>query len=60
MARRKTKKRTAKRRGNFVSKLQRRPKIRSIRKKIKENKSKAKKLSAEYRRALKSEAKKIR
>ena len=48
------------RKGNFMSRLHRTAKVKSIRKKIRENKSKAKKLSAEYRRTIKSESKKLK
>lgn len=53
-------KRKTKIRGSFVSKLQRRPKIKAIRKKIREADRKRKQLSNEYRRLLKSEAKKVK
>jgi len=48
------------RRGNFVSRLQRTPKVRSVRSKIRKKKAELKKLSGEYKRALKSEARKLR
>ena len=48
------------RKGNFIARLQRTPKVRSIKAKIREHKVVAKRLSAEYRRTLKSAAKKLR
>ena len=51
------KKKKPARKGNFIKRLQARPKIRSIRKKIKEHKAKQKKLSGDYKRAIKSESK---
>jgi len=55
---RKTKKKV--RRGNFIKRLQNSTKVKSIRKKIRDHKTKGKKLSAEYKRALKSESRKLR
>jgi len=56
--RKKTKKKV--RKGNFIKRLQATAKVRAIRKKIRENKSKGKKLSSEYKRTLKSEARKLK
>ena len=56
---RKTKKKPA-RKGNFIKRLQARPKIKSIRRRIKAEKAKLKKLSGEYRRSLKSESRKMK
>lgn len=44
---------------NFMKRLQATPKIKSIKRRIKENESKRKKLSSEYKRALKSEGKRL-
>ena len=59
LVKRKTKKKKV-RKGNFIKRLQARPKIKSIRRRIKEAKSKSKKLSGEYKRALKSESRKMK
>jgi hypothetical protein len=48
------------RKGNFIARLQRSPKVRSVRAKIRKQKAVLKKLSGEYKRALKSSAKKLR
>ena len=48
------------RKGNFVARLQRTPKVRSVRAKIRKHKVVTKRLSAEYKRALKSAARKLR
>ena len=56
---RKTKKRKV-RKGNFIARLQRTPKVRSIKAKIRKHKAAGKRLSSEYRRALKSAARKLR
>jgi hypothetical protein len=60
MAKRKVAKRKAPKKKNFLSRLQKTVKIRSIKAKIKKQKAAAKKLSMEYKRALKSEAKKLK
>jgi hypothetical protein len=56
---RKTKKRKV-RKGNFIARLQRTPKVRSVRAKIRKQKAVLKRLSGEYKRALKSSARKLR
>lgn len=48
------------RKGNFIARLQRTPKVRSIKAKIRKHKAAGKRLSGEYRKALKSAAKKLR
>ena len=48
------------RKGNFVARLQRTAKVRSVRSKIKKKKAELKKLSNEYKRALKTEAKRLK
>ena len=48
------------RKGNFIARLQRTPKVRSVRAKIRKHKAAGKRLSAEYKRALKSGARKLR
>lgn len=48
------------RKGNFIARLQRSPKVRSIKAKIRKHKAAGKKLSGQYRKALKSAAKKLR
>jgi len=58
-AKRKTKKKVV-RKGNFIKRLQARPKIKSIRRRIKAEKAKLKKLSGEYKRGLKSESRKMK
>lgn len=45
---------------NFFKRLQNTPRIKAIRKKIREHESKGRKLSGEYQRALKSEAKRLK
>lgn len=47
-------------RPNFLSRLQRSKKVRSVKAKIRSKKAELKKLSNEYKRALKSEAKKLK
>ena len=44
---------------SFISKLQRTPKVRSVRKKISDLKRKQKALSNEYKRAIKTESKRL-
>lgn len=44
---------------NFMKRLQSTPKIKSIKRKIKDNESKRKKLSREYTSALKSEGRRL-
>jgi len=53
-----TKKRKV-RKTNFLSRVQKTPKIKSIRAKIKKQKSVLKKLSGTYKRTLKSESKRL-
>ena len=48
------------RKGNFISRLQKRPKVKSVRAKIRKQKAVLKRLSSEYKRALKSEARKLK
>jgi G:T/U-mismatch repair DNA glycosylase len=48
------------RKGNFIARLQRTPKVRSVKAKIRKHKAAGKRLSSEYRKALKSAAKKLR
>jgi len=48
------------RKGNFIARLQRTPKVRSVRAKIRKHKAVGKRLSGEYKRALKSAARKLR
>lgn len=48
------------RKGNFIARLQKRPKVRSIRSKIRKQKSVLKRLSRQYKSALRTEAKKIK
>jgi hypothetical protein len=48
------------RKGNFIARLQRTPKVRSIKAKIRKHKAVGKRLSSEYRRALKSAARKLK
>lgn len=48
------------RKGNFIARLQRSPKVRSIKSKIRKHKAAGKKLSRQYRAALKTTAKKLR
>lgn len=55
----KRKKKTV-RKGNFIARLQRRPKIKSIRSKIKKAKAVSKRLSRQYKSLLKSESRKVR
>ena len=54
------KKKSTRRKGNFISRLQRTPKVRAVKAKIRKHKAAGKKLSSEYRKALKAEAKKLR
>ena len=56
---RKTKKKVV-RKGNFIKRLQARPKIKSVKRRIKAEKAKLKKLSGEYKRLIKSESRKMR
>jgi len=58
MAKRKTAKR--KPRGNFLKRVQNTPRVKSIKKKIRDNESKRKKLSREYKRLIKSESKRLK
>ena len=44
---------------SFVAKLQRTPKVRAVRTKIKKNEMERKKLSGEYKRLLKSESRRL-
>jgi hypothetical protein len=55
-----TKKKKKVRKGNFIARLQRTPKVRAIKAKIRKHKAVAKRLSSEYRRTLKSAAKKLK
>ena len=48
------------RKGNFIARLQKRPKVRSVRAKIRKQKAVLKKLSRQYKSALRTEAKKIK
>jgi hypothetical protein len=48
------------RKGNFIARLQKRPKIRAIRAKIRKQKAISKKLSKQYKSALRTESKKIK
>lgn len=48
------------RKGNFIARLQRSPKVRSIKSKIRKHKAAGKRLSSQYRKALKQAAKKLR
>lgn len=48
------------RKGNFIARLQKRPKIRSVRAKIRKQKAVLKKLSRQYKSALRTESKKIK
>ena len=44
---------------SFVKRLQGTPKMRSVKKKIREHKAKGKRLSADYKRVVKSEGKRL-
>jgi hypothetical protein len=48
------------RKGNFIARLQRSPRVRAIRAKIRKQKAIAKRLSAEYKRTLKSASRKLK
>lgn len=48
------------RKGNFIARLQKRPKVRSVRSKIRKQKAVLKRLSRQYKSALKSEARKLK
>lgn len=48
------------RKGNFIARVQRSAKVRSIRSKIRKHKAAGKKLSRQYKAALKSAARKLR
>lgn len=48
------------RKGNFIKRLQRSPKVRAIKNKIRKHKAIGKRLSAEYRRTLKSASRKLK
>jgi hypothetical protein len=48
------------RKGNFIARLQKTPKVRSVRAKIRKQKAVLKRLSAEYKRTLKSQARKLK
>jgi len=48
------------RKGNFIKRLQRSPRVRAIKSKIRKHKAIGKRLSAEYRRTLKSASRKLR
>lgn len=53
-------KKTKKRKGNFLARIQKTAKVRSVKTKIRKKKAELKKLSSEYKRALKTEARKLR
>lgn len=57
MAKRKIK---PKRKGNFLKRVQNTPRVKSIKKKIRDNDSKRKKLSSMYKRLIKSESKRLK
>jgi len=48
------------RKGNFLKRVQASAQVKSIRKKIRDNEAKRKRLSAEYRRTIKSVSKKLK
>jgi len=54
------KKKKKTRRGNFIARLQRSPKVRSVRSKIRKHKAAGKRLSRQYKSALKSAARKLK
>lgn len=58
--RRKTRKKKPVRKSNFIKRLQARPRVRAVKRRIKAAKAVSKKLSAEYRRLLKSEPRKMK
>lgn len=48
------------RKGNFIARLQRRPKVKSVRAKIRKQKAVLKRLSKQYKSALRTEARKLK
>ena len=54
------KRKTKKRKTNFLARIQRTSKVRNVKARIRKKKVELKKLSAEYRKALKTEARKLR